>query len=109
VDQSVEAVTSLGLDRDTASAILAAVDDYALGFAFREVAAAAARRRLDVTPEQWSRSLRPYLEQLLTTGDYPNLAAWMDDGMDFPHEDTFAQGLDWLLDGIAATVEKGSG
>jgi hypothetical protein len=78
-----------------------AVDDYILGHVIREVMArgdAPGRSRPSVPSE--GMTMGPYLRHMLDSGEFPNLAPLLAEGL--PQiEQTFSEGLQWLLDGIA--------
>ncbi|WP_248958880.1 TetR/AcrR family transcriptional regulator C-terminal domain-containing protein [Sphaerisporangium perillae] len=46
---------------------------------------------------------RPYLAELMASGEYPNLAPLPAGGVRAA-DDNFERGLKWLLDGIAAEL-----
>jgi hypothetical protein len=77
-----------------------ATDDYTFGYV---------RRRLtfgDAQPWAGERE-RERVEALLATGEFPILAALLAERPDLrPPEDTFDLGLEWLLDGMAATLAE---
>jgi hypothetical protein len=52
-------------------------------------------------------ALAPYLRAMVDSGEFPNLAPLLEEGL--PElEETFEQGLEWLLDGIARDHDRRS-
>jgi AcrR family transcriptional regulator len=107
-EQSFEAVASLGLPPERALTLLRAVDRYLLGFVAAGGQEVAARRRDQLTEEEWQATTERYFAELTAAGDLPHLAAagreallpgtagdWLAD---------FDEGLTWLLDGFAQTL-----
>jgi AcrR family transcriptional regulator len=87
-EQSLAALTGLGVDLATAGKIVTAVDHYMTGYVVREQTQSAQENVLD----------QPYIQELLATGEFPNLQQAAQAGVE-PSE-SFEQGLKWLLDGI---------
>jgi AcrR family transcriptional regulator len=95
-EQSIAAISALGLDERTAATLLAIVDEYALGHAMRTL----------ITPSE--AELRELFAETLRAApnlsDYPHLAAA---GVMIPREDAFELGLDALLEGLSRTLLPG--
>jgi AcrR family transcriptional regulator len=98
IEQSIVAIHDLDVDERTAAAMVMATDDYTFGYV---------RRRLtfgDAQPWAGPRE-RARVQELLSTGEFPILAAILAERPDLrPPEDTFDLGLEWLFDGMAATL-----
>jgi AcrR family transcriptional regulator len=103
---SMATVDGLGLDLKTQTAIPAAVYFFVIGFVQRELAQEQVRRRTGVTAEEWRSSVAPYIEQLLATGQYPNLQRAITSGGDEDPDAVFEFILNFLLDAIAARLPK---
>lgn len=102
VEESLTALRDLGLDPLTAVDVLTAVDKFTLGHATFEIA--------DRAGATVRRSVRPYFESLLATGEFPALTRLLSgdhaDAMGEPqYERQFERGLAWLLDGIEAGIQ----
>lgn len=95
-DQSLQAVASL--QPDTAIAVLAAVDDYTTGCAYRRLV-------LGWGGGDGDEAIRPHIERMVAAGELSHVARFMHAGQPDPG-DTFESGLDWLLDGIAGRVRE---
>jgi AcrR family transcriptional regulator len=100
-EQSLVALAPLGLDLRSAMRISSAVDDYMLGHVIREIMAG------ETPPDEGASAdrdghatMEPYFRRMLDSGEFPNLAPLLAEGLP-PIEETFEQGLGWLLDGIA--------
>jgi AcrR family transcriptional regulator len=102
VEQSLAAVSGLGLDGPEAFVVLSAVDDYTLGHAMRQVGQQAALGREGIDADEWRRSMEPYWRDMIATGEFPRMAKMADVEWDFLNEERFELGLQWILDGIAA-------
>lgn len=99
MDQSLAAVAGLGLTTEDALRVVAAVDDYMLGFVSRETAERELARRTGRSAAEHLSALRPYLQELVDKGEFGNIAPLLRG--DVPATGTeFEQGLRWLLDGI---------
>jgi AcrR family transcriptional regulator len=111
-DETLEAVASLDLDLVEKLDITSLVDQYVFGWcAFEREAQNAAEVYSGV-----DRAMLDYVERLVDTGDYPQLAALRDEyGLDDAwgriqahHRDVdrFRRNLDLVLDGIEANLER---
>jgi AcrR family transcriptional regulator len=104
IEQSAQAVQPLvkrGYDAELLSSIVAAVDDYTVGYTIRE--------GFSVGPEERARGIEeafqePHLQYLLDSGEFPLLSRFVGEGGDLPDADRFEDGLEWLLDGFAAKL-----
>ncbi|WP_426507865.1 TetR/AcrR family transcriptional regulator C-terminal domain-containing protein [Dactylosporangium sp. McL0621] len=107
-EQSLAAIAGLGLPGERAVRLLRAVDTYLWGFATLSGQELEARRRDQLTEEEWRASTDEYFAGLIAAGDLPYLAeagrhGLMRGGVEEWVAD-FDEGLDWLLDGFAATL-----
>jgi AcrR family transcriptional regulator len=100
IEQSAAAVAGLDVDERVAQAMVLAVDDYTLGYTLREQHARKWRRDVELP--------KP-LRELLTSGEFPLLSRWFGSGRRLmpPPATRFEEGLEWLLDGMAARLERG--
>jgi AcrR family transcriptional regulator len=113
VDQSLGALASLNVPVRRKLAILGALDDFTIGHAAREIAMAQRTESVERKPdrEAYLKAMRSYAEDLAASGDYPHLAE-LTDADPFadanPRElsaELFELGLDWMLAGIAASLD----
>lgn len=84
-DQSLEALSGLGLDNNDVYAVMRSIDEYVLGYGVRECIA---RTRSDEV------HLIEYFDKVAAGGEYPYLAPLLRDGT-LSKEHTFERGLKW--------------
>jgi AcrR family transcriptional regulator len=108
-EQSLEAVSGLDVSIDQRFEVILLIDDYVFGHFVRS-------RRDRPDDEEIGAGL-DYLDEQVQTGSFPRVRALMGD--DPPHvtwdrvaaiaadEGRFERGLQWLLDGIAMSLERG--
>lgn len=108
VEQSLAAVSGLGIDIGRLRALLLAVDTYTIGATAMAVAAKHMQQRDGLTDAEWQAAAEAYLGRLTETGDFPHLrqlgnptSMWRSD-----LGDVFDDGLNWLLAGFAATLPE---
>jgi AcrR family transcriptional regulator len=104
-EQSLAALGSLRLDPASAALICSAVDDYMLGHVIRESLASGAGEGGGRPGAPDHARMLPYFRRMAQSGEFPNLAPLLDEGLPKIGE-TFEQGLDWLLDGIAQAYKS---
>ncbi|WP_433210632.1 TetR/AcrR family transcriptional regulator [Dactylosporangium sp. CS-047395] len=108
-EQSLAALAGLGLPPQRQVRLLRAIDTYLWGFAALSGQELASRQRDQLTEQEWRESTDAYFTGLVAGGDLPHLAEagrhgllrgeveeWIAD---------FDEGLDWLLNGFAATLD----
>jgi AcrR family transcriptional regulator len=113
-DQSMQAVSSLGLSVGERFELVMAVDEYVFGFCLMERANASAADAGPPGPEL--DGMREYVDGLIASGDYPTLAAiWDDPGLEetwtqmqrqVSDPDRFDRNLQRLLDGFEAELGR---
>jgi AcrR family transcriptional regulator len=108
IEHAMAAVDGLGIDIDGMLDMVATVDAFVIGFVQAELAEAEARRRTGLTEEQWRARMAPYIRRLIATGHYPYLERIVMEADDFPDIDaTFERRLALVLDGLAASIDRG--
>ena len=110
-EQSLAAVAGTGLDPTERLEIIAMVDDYVFGFSMREAAVTEGTKLADIPA-----ALFDYLQAQLDTGEYPHVQELAHGGepravfarimATMFDEERFERGLQRLLEGIAADVER---
>ncbi|MDQ0311179.1 AcrR family transcriptional regulator [Kitasatospora herbaricolor] len=93
-------------DIDTVMRAVETVSAYFTGAIRRETANLRAERATGLSRLDWQRASGPHLTRMLATGRYPALAEAVHDGTDVDAEETFATGLDWVLDALAARLVR---
>jgi AcrR family transcriptional regulator len=99
---ALTAAASLTADATSAVGVVDTVMAYVLGATAREMAEAETQRRTGMTEQQWRALVGPYVQQIVRSGRYPQLARAVREAEDLDHEQRFASGLACVLDGIAA-------
>ena len=113
VDQSIAAVADLDVDVPTKMSIMAAVDDYVIGFVIRSQRVAEFEEQVedDATVAEWMETIFGRLRERIASGAYPHLqraieanraAGGRDEdlGRMASSQDRFDGGLKMMLDGI---------
>ena len=98
-----------GRDMRTQVRMVGTVWAYVTGFVGYEIGEMETTRRHGLTEKRKRELAAPYVEQLLATGKFPNLARFLDAGGHEPTEEAFQFGLEAVLAGIglhqADTIE----
>jgi AcrR family transcriptional regulator len=108
-EQSHAAVAKLGLPPQRAVRLLQVIDTYLWGFVTLSLQELAVRQRDRLSEEEWRSSTEAYFTELTAGGDLPRLAEAGRHGLVRDDSDAwsrFDEGLDWLLDGFEATLER---
>jgi AcrR family transcriptional regulator len=95
-------------DIDTVMRAVETVSAYFTGAIRRELANLRAERDTGLSKHDWQRAAGPRLTRMLETGRFPALSKAVYDGTDVDAEATFATGLDWVLDAVAARLTRPS-
>ncbi|WP_394425803.1 TetR/AcrR family transcriptional regulator [Streptomyces sp. SGAir0957] len=93
-------------DIDTVMRAVETVSSYFTGAIRREITNLRAERATGLSKHDWQRASGPYLTKMLATGRFPALSKAVYDGEDVDPETSFATGLDWVLDAVAARLER---
>ncbi|WP_405021099.1 TetR/AcrR family transcriptional regulator [Kitasatospora sp. NBC_00070] len=91
-------------DVDTALRAVETVSAYVTGAIRREIANLRAERATGLSKRDWQRASGPHVTRTLATGRFPALAKAVHEGTDVDAEASFATGLDWVLDAVAARL-----
>ncbi|MFD5279269.1 TetR/AcrR family transcriptional regulator [Streptomyces rubrogriseus] len=94
---------------DTAMRAVETVSSYFTGAVRREIADLRAERATGLSKPEWQRAHGPHLTRMLATGRYPALARAVHDGTHVDAEESFATGLDWVLDAVAVRLARPPG
>ncbi|MDT0566195.1 TetR/AcrR family transcriptional regulator C-terminal domain-containing protein [Streptomyces sp. DSM 3412] len=93
-------------DIDTVMRAVETVSAYFTGAIRREVAHLRAERATGLSKLAWQRASGPHVTKMLATGRFPALAEAVYDGTDVDAEASFATGLEWILDAVAAKLTR---
>jgi hypothetical protein len=63
-------------------------------------------RATGLSKRDWQRASGPHVTRMLATGRFPALTKAVYDGTDVDAEASFATGLDWVLDAVAAKLTR---
>ncbi|MFD6187807.1 TetR/AcrR family transcriptional regulator [Streptomyces sp. NPDC060275] len=96
-------------DVDTVMRAVETVSSYFTGAIRREIADLRAERTTGLSKPEWQRAHGPHLTRMLATGRYPALARAVHDGTHVDAEESFATGLDWVLDAVAVRLARPPG
>ena len=89
---------------DTALRAVWTVNAYVIGALQSEASEQRAERDSGLNKTQWQRAHWPYLQRMLATGRFPALARAVQDATPPAPDGVFDQGLDCVLDGLAARL-----
>ena len=108
-EQSLRAVADLDIPPAAKFELIGQVDDYVFGFALREA------QEQEEHKQGWPPEVRDFFQRELDSGEYPLIREFLggdaDEGIDrvveiIFREGRFERGLERLLDGIEASLEK---
>ncbi|MDT0301874.1 TetR/AcrR family transcriptional regulator [Streptomonospora wellingtoniae] len=91
-------------DLDTLMRAVETVSSYFTGAIRREIARLRAERATGLSEREWQRASGPHVTRMLATGRFPALAKVVYEGTDVDAETSFATGLEWVLDAVAAKL-----
>ncbi|MGR6918852.1 TetR/AcrR family transcriptional regulator [[Actinomadura] parvosata] len=91
-------------DLDTVMRAVETVSAYLTGAIRREIASLRAERATGLSERDWQLAHGPHVTRMLATGRFPALAKLVHDGTELDPETTFATGLEWVLDAVAAKL-----
>ena len=103
------AIAEMGLSDGETVAVLSTVYAYVSGLARNYVEYAQAASTTGVSDADWWAAQAPFLEKVLTSGDYPNLTRVSESGAWESTDDGFEFGLKCVLDGIELQLAARSG
>ncbi|MGW2233944.1 TetR/AcrR family transcriptional regulator [Streptomyces sp. NPDC001759] len=95
-------------DIDTVMRAVETVSAYFTGAIRREIASVRAERATGLSKREWQRASGPHVTKMLATGRFPALSRAVHDGTDVDAETSFATGLEWVLDAVAARLPRSS-
>jgi AcrR family transcriptional regulator len=106
-EQTLASVAELHAGRGLKMAVVTAVETYVVGQAAFAVDRRCLSHKSDRTYKQWRKAVETYQHALLGTGEFPHLARAGSAELTSPEdvEKVFTLGLDWLLSGIAASLQ----
>lgn len=100
VEQSLTVLQGANADEATRVSMLSAAEEYVVGFVARELAGEQLMRRRGISWADWQAKMGPYVERMLSTGEFPQLERYAQAAPDTTAEERFERGLKWMLDGM---------
>ena len=94
-------------DIEMAMRALRAVNAYIIGAVQSEASELRAEHESGMTRADWLATDAPYMARMLATGQFPQLSRVVQGAAQLPADMIFDDGLDYLLDGIAARLPAG--
>lgn len=91
-------------DVDTVMRAVETVSAYFTGAIRREITDLRAERATGLSKSEWQRARGPHVTRMLATGRFPALARAVHDGTHVEAKESFATGLEWVLDAVAAKL-----
>ncbi|KUL46044.1 TetR family transcriptional regulator [Streptomyces sp. NRRL F-4489] len=105
-DRALAAAGRATEDATTAAMMVSAVMTYVLGSATTELAELEAQRSTGMTEDEWRNSVGAYVQQVVDSGRYPHFNRRILEAEEPDAEARFTFGLECLLAGLAAAVER---
>jgi AcrR family transcriptional regulator len=104
--QSVRALGEQGVEPARLTGIVTAVDDYTIGYTYRELAGGGSGDRGRKLAARFRDAYNePHVRYLLESGEFPMLEQFAATG-EPPAMQAFEVGLNWLLDGFEASLRR---
>lgn len=93
-------------DTGTVTRAAETISAYSTGAIRREIANLRAEHATGLSKRDWQRTSGPHVTRMLATGRFPALAKMVHDSTEVDAEESFATGLDWVLDAVAAKLAQ---
>jgi AcrR family transcriptional regulator len=107
LEQSMALLDGIGLDIDQMLDVGATLRAFTVGYVQAELAEADAQRRTGLSEAEWRQAVRPAVEALIATGNFPYFERIIIEADDYPDSDvTFARRLEHVLDGLQVLVDS---
>jgi hypothetical protein len=93
-------------DIDHAARALRVLNAYVLGAIQSEASELRAERESGMNMSEWQQARWPYVQRVLASGAFPTLTRFVKDAAHPPDDVVFEEGLQHVLDGIAARLSR---
>ena len=103
VDQSLRVTDGLGLDLGQRVTMLNVIDDFVVGRLRRHAAEQEREAAGYGTSSDWLEASRPFIDKLIASEGLDHLGPMLDDVHEMNDVDLFTEGLEVVLNGLAAT------
>ena len=107
IENTMRMAEGLPLSFSEKMSIITLIDNSTMGFVFDEIIERRRLAEMGMTEEDFHSSLSPRIHELLEEHDYPLFRNFMAHDHELPDRDQqFEQGLQLILDGVAAQIER---
>ena len=106
VEASLAAVAPHFDSIDDALDALRAVNAYTVGAIQLEASELRAEKSSGMNEKEWQNATWPYIQRMIETGKFPNIATVVRDAKHPSRDATFDRGLDRVLDGIESRLQR---
>jgi hypothetical protein len=103
---SLASVADRGLDIVTMTKISGVISGYVGAIVSYEVAEEANTRRIGLSEADKRTIVTPYIQQIIASGRYPNFARFFVEQVSLDPDQSFAFGIECVLDGIAVQLSQ---
>ena len=103
---SLASVADRGLDIATMTKISGVISGYVGAIVSYEVAEEANTRRIGLSEADKRTIVTPYIQQIIASGRYPNFARFFVEQVSLDPDQSFAFGIECVLDGIAVQLSQ---
>ncbi|PZG23514.1 TetR/AcrR family transcriptional regulator [Nonomuraea aridisoli] len=104
LEHGMSILDGLGLSLAEMLEIYSLISSWVNGFVREELTEEAVRERSGLSVQEWRQNIAPYIENLMSSGDYPYFTRIVREGIDHDFDMRFERGLDRIIAGIAATL-----
>jgi AcrR family transcriptional regulator len=104
-EYSLSVLAGTGLTPSEKLNVIVVVDGYVIGATRNEIEASQAAERTGITDEQFWAAHEPFMIEMMSTGDYPNISGLPDTVFAESSETAFDFGLERILDGIETLIK----
>jgi AcrR family transcriptional regulator len=103
-EYSLSVLAGTGLTPPEKLNVVVVVDGYVIGAARNEIESSQAAKRTGVTDEQFWAAHEPFMVEMMSTGDYPNISELPETLFEESSDTAFDFGLERILDGIEVLI-----
>jgi AcrR family transcriptional regulator len=104
-EYSLSVLAGTGLTPSEKLNVIIVVDGYVVGATRNEIEAAQAAERTGVTDEQFWAAHEPFMIEMMSTGNYPNISELPENVFEESSATAFDFGLERIFDGIEALIK----
>lgn len=108
-EHSLSVLAGTGLTPSEKLNVIVVVDGYVIGATRNEIESSQAAERTGITDEQFWAAHEPFMVEMMSTGDYPNISDLPETVFGESSDTAFDFGLERILDGIEALIKTRQG